>query len=108
MEVVKESLKIKILGFWPWPGASAVYVSKKTDKNLRIIIAKAQAVEIKNAAGSQPGTLDENLNIICGQGALKVEQIKPEGSRLMDFKDFVNGWQCCPGDLFMKIDSGAL
>lgn len=99
-----ESLTRKILGFWPWPGASAFYISKKIGKNLRVIIAKARAVETTNEAGGQPGTLDENLNIICGRGALRILKIKPEGSRLMDFADFVNGWQTCPGDSFMSID----
>ena len=52
-----------------------------------------------------PGALDENLNLICGINALKITKIKPDGSRLMDFKDFVNGRQTRPGDRFMKIDN---
>jgi len=99
-----ESLAKKILGFSPWPGASAVYVSKKTGKHTRVIIAKAQIVEAANAAGLSPGTLDENLSVICGEGAIKILKIKPEGSKLMDFADFVNGWQSRPGDSFVKID----
>jgi methionyl-tRNA formyltransferase len=50
------------------------------------------------------GTLDENLNVVCGQDALKITKIKPNDSRLMDFKDFVNGRQTRPGDSFMKIE----
>ena len=51
-----------------------------------------------------PGTLDANLNITCGRNALKIAQIKPEGSRLMDFKAFVNGRNTRPGDAFVRID----
>jgi len=98
-----DSLAKKILGFSPWPGASAVYVSKKTGKHTRVIIANAQIVEAANTAGLSPGTLDDNLSVICGQGTIKILKIKPEGSRLMDFTDFVNGWQCRSGDSFMKI-----
>ena len=99
-----ESLARKIRGFWPWPGASAIYVSKKTAKSLRVVIAMAQAVETSNPAGLPAGTLDENLNVVCGENALEIAKIKPDGSGLMDFKDFVNGRHTQPGDLFMKIE----
>jgi len=64
----------------------------------------AQVIETSNPTGLKAGTLDENLNVICGQDALKIIKIKPNGSSLMDFKDFVNGRQTRPGDLFTKID----
>ncbi len=99
-----ESLKRKILGFWPWPGASAVYVSKKNTKCQRVIIAEANVVETTSPASSAAGMLDENLNIICGKNALKIIKIKPADGSIMAFGDFVNGRQTCPGDLFMKIE----
>ncbi len=99
-----EVLERKIRGFWPWPGASATYLSKKTNKSTRITIAMAEAVGTSNSASLSVGTLDENLNVICCTDALKIRKIKPAGSPLMDFKDFVNGRQTQPGDLFIKID----
>jgi methionyl-tRNA formyltransferase len=98
------SLEKKIRGLWPWPGASANYRSKKTGKSVRVTIAAAQVVETSKTPGLSAGTLDENLNVTCGQGALKIAQIKPAGSPLMNFKDFSNGRQTRPGDLFIKID----
>jgi methionyl-tRNA formyltransferase len=100
-----KSLRRKILGFWPWPGASAIYVSKKTSKSVRAAIAMARVVETSNPAGLPAGILDEDLNVICGQDALNITKIKPDGSCLMDFKDFVNGRATQPGDVFMKIDN---
>ena len=99
-----ESLRRKILGFWPWPEASAIYVSKKTTKCQRAVIAGAEVVETSKPNSLAAGLLDENLNVICGEDTLKISKIKPAGGRLMDFRDFVNGFRCCPGDLFMKID----
>ncbi|MBA7712370.1 Methionyl-tRNA formyltransferase [subsurface metagenome] len=98
------SLRRKILGLWPWPGASTTYLSKKTNKSIRVTIAIAEVVQTSNPTGLPAGTLDENLNIICGEDALKITKIKPDGSRLMDFKDFVNGQRTRPGDTFMKIE----
>lgn len=99
-----EVLARKIRGFWPWPGASASYVSKKSNKSVRVAIAGAEGVESPNPTNLPAGTLDENLNVICGENALKITQIKPAGSALMDFKDFINGRQTQPGDSFVNID----
>jgi methionyl-tRNA formyltransferase len=98
------SLEKKIRGFWPWPGASAEYLSNKSGKSVRVTIASAKVVETMSTTGLSAGTLDENLNVTCGNDALKIMQIKPAGSPLMDFKDFINGRQTQPGDLFIKTD----
>jgi len=99
-----QSLERKIRGFWPWPGASATYLSKKTNRSTRVTIATVEVVKTQNPSGLSSGTLAENLNVTCGTDALKITKIKPAGSPLMDFKDFVNGRQTQPGDLFIKID----
>jgi methionyl-tRNA formyltransferase len=95
----------KIRGFWPWPGASADYVSQKTSNSTRVTFAMAKVIETPNPGCLPAGTLDKNLNVICGQNALEITKIKPDGSRLMDFRDFVNGRATQPGDTFVKIDN---
>ncbi len=103
-----DTLARKIRGFWPWPGASATYLSNKTNKSIRVTIAMAEVGTVRepplHAPALPPGTLDENLNVICGTNTLKIKKIKPAGSPLMDFKDFTNGRHSQPGDLFMKIE----
>ncbi|MHC4438987.1 MAG: hypothetical protein ACYS3S_16630, partial [Planctomycetota bacterium] len=100
-----EVLANKIRAFWPWPGASASYVSQKTGRPVRVTIAEAGIVENSNPANLPAGTLDENLNVVCGSDSLEIKKIKPAGSALMEFKDFVNGRQTRPGDSFVKIDT---
>lgn len=99
-----EDINNKIRGLWPWPGAQADFVSTKTGKSFRVMIAKARV--IGGATGSQDkvGLLDENLDVICGRNTLKIGQLKPAGSGLMDFKSFVNGRDVCPGDRFIRIE----
>jgi methionyl-tRNA formyltransferase len=96
-------LQRKIRGLWPWPGASATYVSQKTGRSLRATFAMAEVVKTSNPAHLPPGTLDENLNVICAEDALNIVKIRPDGSAIMDFKDFVNGRQTRPGDRFTEI-----
>ncbi len=100
-----EQLQRKILGLWPWPGAAANYIPKETSKSRRVTIAQAHVVETSSQSGLPIGTLDGNLNVICGQDTLKITKIKPAGSALMDFKDFVNGHHTQPGDMFVKIEN---
>lgn len=99
-----EVLTRKIRGLSPWPGAQATYISKKTGRSLAVIIARAATVR-ERPADLPPGTLDEDLNVVCGSEGLKIIEIKPAGSRLMSLKDFVNGQQTQPGDMFAKIDN---
>jgi len=99
-----EAIRRKILGFTPWPGASAMYISKKTQKQERVIITEASVAKAPKAPNLTAGSLDKDLNIICGQDALKIIKIKPAGSSLMNFEDFVNGRATRPGDCFVKIE----
>jgi methionyl-tRNA formyltransferase len=94
----------QIRGLWPWPGAVAVFVSSKTGKSWKTIIAKARPLDINDPQGHVCGALDNQLNIICGRGHLKIDELKPAGSDLMDFRSFVNGRQGRPGDLFLPMD----
>jgi methionyl-tRNA formyltransferase len=98
-----EAIKNKIKGVWPWPGAQTDYVSAKTSKCVRVTIAKADVVKNPDTANTTFGLFDESLNVICGSDALKILRIKPAGSPLMDFRDFVNGRKTVPGDLLLNI-----
>jgi methionyl-tRNA formyltransferase len=94
----------QIRGLWPWPGAAAVFVSAKTGKSWRAIIAKIAVIETPADSNQVCGMLDDNLNVICGQGRLKIITLKPAGSGLMDFQAFVNGRHGGKGDLFLPLD----
>ena len=94
----------KILGLWPWPGVSALYQSQQSGRMERVIIAKADILRTDEPVNLFHGTIDENLNVICGQDRLQIMQLKPENSRLMSFADFVNGRRVSPGDRFIKIE----
>ncbi len=100
-----ELLRNRIHGLWPWPGGQTEYVSQKTQKSCRVIIAKAEVIKLTPSQPIPPGTLNENLNVICGKDALRIIKIKPAGSSLMDFADFVNGRHTEPGDRFVTIQA---
>jgi len=98
-----ESLALKIRGLSPWPGAAAAFVSRQTEKTTRVVIASAEVVSA-GASSLPPGTFDEDLNVVCGTGRLKLLSLKPAGSGLMKFRAFVNGWHVHPGDRLVTIE----
>lgn len=97
-----QNLRRKILGLYP-SRAHAEYGSKKTGKTETVIFADVQIVDSHNPDKLPVGTIDKNLNVICGKDALKITQIKPAAGRVMPFKAFTNGRQTSPGDFFSKI-----
>lgn len=99
-----EQIKNKIHGLWPWPGAQSYYVTRHAGRSDRTTIARARIADRPEGNWDQPGVLDDNLNVVCGEGSLEIIQIKPAGSHLMNFSDFVNGRKSGPGDLFVPID----
>ncbi|OHB54975.1 MAG: methionyl-tRNA formyltransferase [Planctomycetes bacterium GWF2_42_9] len=90
----------KIRGLWPWPGAAADFVSSKSGKRFTVTFAKTAIVE--EAAKHQPGLINPDLSIGCGQGSLKIIELKPHGGKLMDFKSFINGRAGGAGDYFAQ------
>ncbi|HSV26844.1 MAG TPA: hypothetical protein VLH60_03030, partial [Sedimentisphaerales bacterium] len=81
-----------------------VYVSRKNGKCCRVTIARAEVAEPSGDHSLVPGFIDENLNVVCGDGTLRIREIKPAGGQLMDFHAFVNGRGTGRGDLFMPVD----
>jgi methionyl-tRNA formyltransferase len=99
-----ETICNKIRGMWAWPEAECNYVAKKYNKCERVIIAHCQIMPKTSKTHVLPGTVDEDLNVVCSKDALKIIKIKPAGSDLMDFKSFCNGRGTAPGDMFIKIE----
>jgi len=95
-----EQIRNHIHGTWPWPGAYC-YLQQQNKKPLRVKIARAEVAP--SAPSTQPGMLMENLTIACGSNScLKLLQVQPEGKKLIDFTDFVNGRHLRPGNIFLN------
>jgi methionyl-tRNA formyltransferase len=42
------------------------------------------------------------MYIVCGQGELRLLEVKPDNGRLMTFEDFVNGRHVMAGESFLN------
>lgn len=94
-----------IRGAWPWPAAQAVFVSSvRPDKPVHVEIARARSVPAEQPQSQEfpAGTVRSDLTVATGQGTLRVVQLQPSGKRLMDWRDFVNGYRVQCGDRFVQ------
>jgi methionyl-tRNA formyltransferase len=95
-----EQIHNKVRGLRPWPGTTGCFVCAQSGKKYPVTIAKTQVV-CTAGENEKIGAIDENLNVLCGVGSLKVLEIKPHGSKMMDFKSFLNGRGSGLGDYFI-------
>lgn len=68
----------------PWPGAFAFLPDGR-----RLVVLEADVID----AVGEPGTLlaDKTLRVACGQGALELRTVKPQGKAQMEGEAFLRG-----------------
>lgn len=96
----------RIRGLWPWPAASACFVSAQSGKKYPVTITKTQ-IACPTGENTKIGIIDEDLNVLCETGSLKILELKPHGSRMMDFKSFLNGRGTGHGDYFLPFEENS-
>jgi methionyl-tRNA formyltransferase len=88
----------RVRGFTPWPGTFTVFGGK------RILITSSQPCEVPSP--SEPGLVlkarADGILVACGNGALQILSVKPEGKREMTSSEFLAGRRLSPGDRFDK------
>lgn len=92
-------LERRIRAYDPWPGTSTNYKdSKDRPKRLKIF----PQTEILEVAGGSPGEVistENGLTVACGNGALRITELQPEGKRRMKASDFLQSGQIAVGDI---------
>jgi len=79
-----EQVERQIRAFNPWPGASFLWEGQ--------IVKIWQGSVVAGPHKEVPGTvLNDDFEVACGQGALKVEILQLPGKKPMALKDFKNG-----------------
>ena len=101
LDFTKDSRGIERLvrALYPWP---CVY-TEIDGKGLKIISAGVSEVQDEEAAlSAEPGTVinvtKKNFTVKCGNGALTILKLQPEGKKVMDCSAFLNGYKVSVGD----------
>ena len=86
-----EKIHAKVRAFNPWP-AAFTYLNGKVMK-----IWEVTPVEGKGEAGTVIASDKNSFTVACGEGALKIRSLQPEGKKRMDTAAFLAGNKTEPG-----------
>ncbi|MGB0991509.1 MAG: methionyl-tRNA formyltransferase [Akkermansiaceae bacterium] len=92
------ALERRIRAYDPWPGTSTSYTDKKGRTRRLKIFPQVTVTAAEGAAGSV-SIKDGKLTIYCGEGALEIESLQPDGSRRMSVADFLLSSPLCEGQV---------
>jgi methionyl-tRNA formyltransferase len=87
-----EEIERHIRAMTPWPSA---YTHVGDARGARLIVGEAREVR----ATGEPGTVvtASPLVVACGEGALEIVRLRPEGGRMMSAEAFLSGHPLQPG-----------
>ncbi len=98
------AIERKVRAFAKWPNTRFCFVNK--DRLVQVRITAATATSWTAAAG-EPGKIlsipgNRQLMVKCGQGALLIDRVLPEGKKEMAVADFINGAHVAVGDILLN------
>ncbi len=80
----------KVRAFYPWPGAWT-YLHKK-NKKIRIKIVETEVINSPEALSKENlRAAEKNLIVKCNESYLKIKKLQPEGKKILNYSDFLNG-----------------
>lgn len=85
-------LERHVLAMNPWPAAQTTLPDDKA-----LLVLRAEAVE----GSGEPGVLldaGKDFVVACGEGALRLDEVRPAGKRAMGGGDFLRGARLAPGN----------
>lgn len=74
----------------PWPGVWCMTAGERM---------KIHAAEIAEGRGEPGQILDKHMTVACGNGALRLTSVQPQGRKAMDGLSFLNGSPLSIGDI---------
>jgi methionyl-tRNA formyltransferase len=91
----------RIRALWPWPGCHVRLLDAAGDEVQRLAFARAQATESEGDRWRH-GEIETTGAVRCGDGAVEILELQPEGRRPMALADFRRGHGWMPG---MRVQS---
>ena len=87
-----------IRGLSPFPLS---FTHTPDGKMLKVVCAKVSKVEGQLAPGGTVLSVDEGIEVACGQGSILLLRVTPEGKGQMSAADFVRGRKVSVGDILV-------
>jgi methionyl-tRNA formyltransferase len=84
-------LERRLRAFTPWPGAFTTLGGKL------LKLHKVRAAGSTGAPGAVLAANVDGIEVACGEGSLVLQELQPEGKRVMSAADFLSGHKLAPG-----------
>jgi len=84
-----EIINLQIRAFNPYPGAWTL----NQDESKRIKILESEVIKKEKVLKLVNGFVDKDLIVKCGKDYLKIKKLQPEGKKVLDATEFINGNQ---------------
>jgi methionyl-tRNA formyltransferase len=100
-----EALERRIRAYDPWPGTSTAFTEKKgrhQGRQRRLKIFPPVCVVDASGVPGEVLVCGDVLQIACGDGALEISKLQPDGSRRMSASDFLLSEPVDIGDLLVS------
>ena len=94
-----DALERRIRAYDPWPGTATNFTDKKG--RVRRLKIFPQVTVTEGSADAKPGqilSLEDSIIVACGEGALEITHLQPDGSRRMTAVDFLRSAPFVVGD----------
>lgn len=87
--------------FQPWPGCFT-FLDPGGKSPLRLILQHVSVADDEPPAGLEPGRVaavsDDSIDVVTGQGVLRIHELQPAGKRVMAVGEFLRGRRIDRGD----------
>lgn len=88
-----------------WPGAQTAWQPKVRHAALALLVLQSEVAAVVPPGGTTPGVVleagPEGIVVACGEGAVRVLQVRPAGGRALAVRDFLNARRVVAGDRFV-------
>lgn len=91
----------RVRGFNPWPGCFCHYECGGAVHTMRVLETRAESGSGAVAPGTVIGTDGGGPLVACGEGALRLWRVQPEGGRVMEGAAFLCGRPLRTGSRFL-------
>ncbi len=99
----------KIYAFQPWPGAFTA-LKRKDGAPVRVMLIEAAVEngETEKRGDRETGRIvavgKNGIDVLTGEGTVRIAKLKPDGKREMTAGEFANGCRLAPGDAFGNVE----
>lgn len=85
----------------PWPGATTAH------RGARVLITRSSPTQGQGAPGEVLAVTPQGVHVACGDGALELQRLKPEGRAELGAVEWARGSRLHPGERFTRWEEKA-